>query len=211
MMLTLSGLAITPAFAASSTGYPNWSLYQTQRDYDSGSCDSSSNSCAYADNSGINYLFAKSYYSLGADTHNAYTRNQETVSPDSTASPPQLTTSAGTVSFAVDISSSGYITDAGSGGQQIAFYSYGGDVWQLSGGTYTLVKSFALTQSSPGPVSVSSTVTGYYSNSGTNTYRLGGSHLVSAQNNFVTGNTDVDFYTGSYYADTTRLQICDTC
>lgn len=86
MVLSISGLTITPVFAASSTGYPYWSVDQAISDSGS-SCDSSSNSCSLALSSGINYLFAKSYYSLGSDYHYAYARNQESISPDSTASP----------------------------------------------------------------------------------------------------------------------------
>lgn len=74
-----------------------------------------------------------------------------------------------------------------------------------------MIKSFGFSTTTPGAVSVDTTVTDYESNSGTNTYRLGGEHEASAENNFVTGNTDVDFYTGSYYAATNSLQICDTC
>lgn len=51
----------------------------------------------------------------------------------------------------------------------------------------------------------------YATNSGTNDFRVGGSHKASAWNWFGGVDTIVDFHTSSngYNADTLRLEICE--
>ncbi|MBI5146453.1 MAG: hypothetical protein HZA84_04460 [Thaumarchaeota archaeon] len=210
LLMTVPGLIISPAFATSSVAIPYWSIIQDVQDT-ADPCSGASNSCADANANGINYLIARSYWGFGIDTHTATVRNNGSVSPDSIASSPQLTSSASTVKFKSDIVANGYIEYAGGQDQSIIYIDYGVDVWKNSGGTYTKIKTVKNLYATEGPVNINTRLTYSHPNSGSNTYRTNGIIGVAAQNNLITGTSYIDFWNGAYHADINRLEICDGC
>lgn len=206
LAVALLGLTVAPVFATSAVSFPPWNTMKEQPSFDSGACTFSSQSCANARSSGVNSLIARSSTFVSGD---ALATNNEDKTIPSLGSTPQLTTSASTVKGKATISANGFITVAF---LQQATYTFGGDLWKKSGSSWTYASGCYRTIGGNGAITVSSEVRiCTYTNSGTNTFALGAGHEAQAPAYLIGPTNVVDLWSGSYYASTTKLEVCDNC
>lgn len=201
--LAIMGIVVTPAFAAVS--FPPWSTMQEIPSYDAAQCTSSSKKCANAQSSAQNDLIAKSEQFVW---NYAYARNNFQKSPNVLGSTPELTTSASSVKYKGDFSWNGYHTAAS---PQYVMLEFGVDIYKKNGANWDRVTGCYDYRSSSGAQSSSQQNVCTITNSGSNTYRVGGELRAVAPAYLIGPENVADYWTGSYHADTTRLEVCTGC
>ncbi|WP_179365159.1 hypothetical protein [Nitrosarchaeum sp. AC2] len=204
-MLGVMSIGITPAFAASSVSTGPWSTLQEIPSYTSSACTFSDDACADATTTGDNSLVSRGdNFVWNVST----ARNNMSKSPNTQGSLPELTTSATPVKYKFDIDYDGDHTVAAG---HLGWYEYGADIMKKSGSDWVKVTGCYFTVSGDGAKSGTPSKTCQITNSGTNTYQMGTDHETVAPA-YLFGSTDViDYYSGSYHANTDRLEICTSC
>lgn len=204
MVVVVAGLSFAPAFAASSVSTGPWNIQQEIPSYDAAACTGSSKACANARSTGVNSLISRGD---NFAYENAIARNNMQKSPNLQGSLPQLTTTS-PIKYKANFVYSGSHTIATG---HLGYYQYGADLmeqsgsnWVKSAGCYQQVTGNGLKSGSPQNVCS-------FSFTGTKTFQIGTQHDTLAYP-YLFGSTDViDYWTGSYHADTTRLELCTGC
>jgi hypothetical protein len=201
--LTIMSSITMPAFATLSTSSPPWNTVEESPSYSSGSCTGSSHACAYAPTSAADKIISQdTNLDFG---YTATARNNQNFGSNSVGISPSVTTSASSIEGSVYVNANAVFTKPAGG--YTAYYQYGGDLWKLSGGTWQNTNGFAyqFTSSFSGNAVVHQT----YSNSGSNSYRLG-AEQVTYISNCCAQTVKVDAWNNSPYATVTQLKLCDT-